>query len=140
MEATTGPLITHQRAVFSFVSQHLEEEEGSSTSEITQHVLRHFLSILIDTKHHRINQSSGLLQRKLHKICFQGIFQKSCFLCCNMISSQVPYMLRTWQGVNTYLFVFWTKIYIWKKYFTQCHESGASELPRQSHKWWEFLQ
>lgn len=24
MEATTGPLITHQRAVFSFVSQHLE--------------------------------------------------------------------------------------------------------------------
>lgn len=27
MEATTGPLITHQRAVCSFVSQHLEEEE-----------------------------------------------------------------------------------------------------------------
>lgn len=30
MEATTGPLITHQRAVFSFVSQHLEEEEDGS--------------------------------------------------------------------------------------------------------------
>lgn len=30
MEATTGPLITHQRAVFSFVSQHLEEEENSA--------------------------------------------------------------------------------------------------------------
>ena len=27
IEATTGPLITHQRAVFSFVSQHLTEEE-----------------------------------------------------------------------------------------------------------------
>lgn len=30
MEATTGPLITHQRAVFSFVSQHLEEKEDGS--------------------------------------------------------------------------------------------------------------
>lgn len=29
MEATTGPLITHQRAVFSFVSQHLEEENSA---------------------------------------------------------------------------------------------------------------
>lgn len=31
MDATTGPLITHQRAVFSFVSQHLEEEEEGGT-------------------------------------------------------------------------------------------------------------
>lgn len=30
MEATTGPLITHQRAVFSFVSQHLVEGEDGS--------------------------------------------------------------------------------------------------------------
>lgn len=29
MEVTTGPLITHQRAVFSFVSQHLEEERSA---------------------------------------------------------------------------------------------------------------
>lgn len=34
MEATTGPLITHQRAVFSFVSQHLQEEEDGSKSRI----------------------------------------------------------------------------------------------------------
>lgn len=30
MEATTGPLITHQRAVFSFVSQHLQAKESSA--------------------------------------------------------------------------------------------------------------
>lgn len=30
MEATTGPLITHQRAVFSFVSQHLVEGKDGS--------------------------------------------------------------------------------------------------------------
>ena len=33
IEATTGPLITHQRAVFSLVSQHLEEEEGQSANQ-----------------------------------------------------------------------------------------------------------
>lgn len=31
MEATTGPLMTHQRAVFSFVSQQLGEEEEENT-------------------------------------------------------------------------------------------------------------
>lgn len=26
------------------------------------------------------------------------------------------------------------------KCYTQCHGNGASGLPRQLHKWWEFLQ
>lgn len=44
MEATTGPLITHQRAVFSFVSQHLEEKEKDGSYEVfyqTQKILHY---------------------------------------------------------------------------------------------------
>lgn len=37
MEATTGPLITHQRAVFSFVSQHLEGEQCVSVFKQQNH-------------------------------------------------------------------------------------------------------
>lgn len=34
MEATTGPLITHQRAVFSFVSQHLDRKEKDGSFKV----------------------------------------------------------------------------------------------------------
>lgn len=59
MDATTGPLITHQRAVFSFVSQHLEEEEREEHFLIVvQRPILNFFGQLVIHKYHKLSELS----------------------------------------------------------------------------------